>query len=225
MLFRSEVQCTLMDLRLHPESQSKTKAKEITFIDLRGKYKSHQEIMEFIKQMDGQVWSEGIPALEAFSHARSSLRSSNKLILGSTPCSIAQFRQLLYIVNPTELYLLTLPVQMDTFEPLINYFAGIIKYALQNKEGWIPYRTIEEKCAQPPATIKTIFKYFQATGVIDILDETMDGIQITTPGIEKKGEMIVIRKEIEAHLAETRSRRCYFSNIPLEILTKAILEK
>ncbi len=220
-----EVQCTLKDFRIHPELQIIGKSKEVKFLDLRGKYQSLDAIKELIHQEEYQAWSEGIPELASIAQTRSSLLPSKKLILVSTPYSISQIRQVIEIVNPSEVAFVSLSSPLDQFDPLISYCAGIVKYSLQNKDGWIPYAKLEENCGQPKATIVTIFKYFQAKGFVEILMDTDDAIQITSPGTENKEAISKYRNEVETLLEETRARRNYFNSTPIDLLNKAIMDK
>ena len=222
---QKEVQCTLKDFRIHPDPQNEANRNEMTFFDLRGKYQSTQAIKDLLLEEDYQAWGEGLPDLASIVQTRSTLIPAKKLILVSTPYSFSQIRQVIEIVNPSEVSIISVSSPMDHLDSLIKYCAGVVKFSLQNKDGWIPYTKLEESSGQPMATIVTVFKYFQAKGFIEILDESGDAIQITSPGIEKKELIDILQNKLKALLEETRARRTYFINTPLEILKKAILEK
>jgi single-stranded-DNA-specific exonuclease len=225
--FRGEihVQCTLVDLRIHPTDSAEKISKDIIFKDLRMEKMPLERLDEMIKQEHHQAWSEGIPELAGITSTRNFLITSQSLIVVGAPCNFKILHQVLDRVKPKEIILISYPVSFDQPAALIQCCLGFCKYAVEHKQGWIQYRALEEYFGHCNLTIKTVFNFLQQKGTLSILEETPTDIRISLSGRQTSNKNEQNHQKLVNQIAETVSFRKYFQNAPIEVISKALSEK
>ena len=166
------------------------------------------------------VWAEGdalekLTALGLPAFERTHLPQAAVLAVWTPPPGPAELRQALEQVSPQRLLLFSIDPQLDQAQPFLQRLAGLVKYALNNRQGQVSLAQLAALTAQRQSAVKLGLVWLAARGHITI--ETMQGdlYSLSSGGIANLETVTELLPQLAALLAESAAyRRHYLSVSP-----------
>ncbi|MFN8530625.1 MAG: DHH family phosphoesterase [Anaerolineae bacterium] len=150
--------------------------------------------------------------------------TQHTLVIWTPPYSRFPFRQLMRNVQPQQIVFLCVDPELDRLEPFMFRLAGLVKYAIQRKEGEINVYELARAMAHNATTVIDGLAWLSAKGVIDppqrIDDERYlidQGSGQTTP------DLATVTFALQAQLAETAAYRQYLRSTDAEALKRQLI--
>jgi single-stranded-DNA-specific exonuclease len=180
---------TVLDYRQHPDPQSMLS--EIT-----------------ATHVDALVWREGASNIEGVD--RYHLRASQTLVVWSAPPDPLTWQTALIEVQPQTLILFGQLPPLDNPKTLLSHVAGLLKYALQNKQGIVNASEIAALTGQTEPIIHTCFKWFNSNTELALTPISEDVYQIESNSAQTTSKNGIYAERLKLQMAETQAYRQYW---------------
>jgi single-stranded-DNA-specific exonuclease len=223
-----QLQVEFVDLRVRPlpEGIQTQELRPVQVIDLRGQSHPLQRLQQIIKDEDCLVWAEA-EALASLVQAGIPARDRYRLIpapclaIWTIPPTRLELEAALEAVSPQRVVLFGLHPNTDQPGEFLQRLAGLVKYALQEKEGQVGLTALAAGTAQDERAVRKGLAWLEASGHICIAEKQGDELLLSpgqgVPTIER-GKM---EEQLRAMLAETSAFRAYFARAEAEGLIQA----
>ncbi|MFO7623010.1 MAG: hypothetical protein R6V73_01565, partial [Anaerolineales bacterium] len=223
-----QIQVEFVDLRLRPETDpiQIQEVAPVQVIDLRGQSHPRLRLEQILKDEQCQVWAEGqalgtlekhgIPAQDRYR-----LSPAPCLVIWTIPPSRVELEAALQAVSPSRVCIFGLQADTDRAAEFLQRLAGLVKFALNSKEGRLSLPTLVAATAQREATVQKGLAWLEAGGHIRIDEQQGHELRLS----QGQGMALAGREKIEqqlrAILAETAAFRVYFARAEAEGLIQA----
>lgn len=164
------------------------------------------------------VWREGVSQPAIVGVDRSGLRPVNTLVLYSTPPSQAVLRSLLESSQAKRLVLFchSLP-DWDNARVFLAQLSGMVKYALNQQEGYLPLTRLAAVCCQRESVVARGIELLCAMGQCRVIAEDETVMQVSREGAQADAQAEArLREQLNYLLEETRAFRGYVNRALLE---------
>jgi MarR-like DNA-binding transcriptional regulator SgrR of sgrS sRNA len=104
-------------------------------------------------------------------------------------------------------------------EPFLKRMAGLVKYALNSKQGWVNLTALAAASAQSERAVRAGLAWMHSRGHITILSQAGDGWLIGEADGEEKPDATERLTQMKETLAETAAFRAYYQRADAEGLT------
>jgi single-stranded-DNA-specific exonuclease len=223
--FRGEarVQVEYLDVRLQEDSLPPEAAlPDIQISDHRHAL-NPEEILASLPDQDRIIWHEGEKTNASGGVGRRDLTAADVLIIWNLPPGRAVLQDALMRVMPQKIILFGSNPALDNPRSFLAQLAGMLRHAINQRNGWIEIPHLAEATAQPEAVIQCGLDWLRGNGHIHIADRDADRIRVAENGspdstlkAEADSSLINLLKETSAF------REYYLRADPIWILKAAL---
>lgn len=187
-------------------------------IDYRGIDQPEHILRQLRLETGYQFWAEGqanqvIPGVNRYD-----LVPSPSLVICAPPPGPAELQQVLNVVKPERVLLFSIGTQADQIDDFLNKLAGLIKYALKNKQGKIQVSSLAGATAQREKTVILGIAWLEAQGHIEVTEHSGDTFLARMGDQIQKTGARGIKEQLQAILQETAAFRNYYLRASKDIL-------
>jgi len=223
-----QIQVEFLDLRLAPQAETSlvSEKEPLQVIDLRGQSHPRVRLEQILKDDQCLVWAEaealrsleqmGIPAQNRYR-----LSPSPSLAIWTTPPGRQELEAALEAVSPQQVVLFGLHPNMDQPGEFLQRLAGLVKFALQEKEGQVSLPALAAETAQSEVTVRKGLAWLEASGHIRVDEQQGDEFLLNLGQGVPTAEKGKMEEQLRAMLAETSAFRAYFARANAEGLIQA----
>jgi len=229
-----ELQVEWVDARLLEAKVSTQPVRRIEVID----YRTQPHLLAILKKIaaerEVQVWCEaeaaqklsaagvGKPMIQELARlrlaSRQELAACPALAIWTTPPGAAELIAALKQANPQVVYLFSVDPETAAQEAFLNRLAGLVKYALNHRDGKLDLPTLAAATAHREDTAHKGLEWLAERGEVEIVSEENDQITIRRGNRVKPYESERSIASMKASLAETAAYRAYFHKAGMDIL-------
>jgi single-stranded-DNA-specific exonuclease len=188
-------------------------APSIRVVDYRRASAPEEMLRQLRAQPDAQVWCEAEARAELDGRDRFELEPAKTLIIWTTPPGPGELRAALEKSSPETVYLFAVDPKLDEPETFLRRLAGLIKHALQAREGRVWVSTLAAATAQREATAWAGIAWLLARGRVAVIEEGGDEIRFTAGSGTASPDLPRIASELKALLEETAAYRAHFARV------------
>lgn len=206
-----QAQLELLDFRLLEAPAVEAVRLSVEVIDYRHVEEPRQQL-EICRRAEANalVLAEGEAKAQVQGRDRNELERADVLILWSIPPSLQDLRQTLAIVQPRKVYLFAVS-QPDSAEEFVGRLAGLVKYAIHQREGRTSYAELAAATGHCVQTVRRGVGWLAAQGSINIQRESEEELVLTVgTSLKDPVEAARLWHEIQRLVEETRAYRAYF---------------
>jgi single-stranded-DNA-specific exonuclease len=167
-----EVQVQWIDARLLAGEpvQTPAPARAIEVRDYREEIDPRSVLDALLAEGDLQVWAEGRRPQGIAARSRQQLEPGRRLAVWTAPPGPRQLQAALDCVQPGEVVLFALDPGLDEPDAFLTRLAGLAKYALRAREGWVDLEAAAAATSQRQATICEGLEWLAVMGQIRIAE-------------------------------------------------------
>ncbi len=173
-----------------------------------------QLLAETDRAEEPQVWAEGIQEGVPQAADRTRLAAAPCLVIWTSPPGPRELAEALQAVKPQEVHLFGLEAGMDSMPAFLRRLAGLLKYALRQREGQANLRALAGATGQREATVRLGVAWLEARGQFAVQTETGGGLQVTAGTGESGSALADTTADLEMLLKESAAYRSYFRRAP-----------
>jgi single-stranded-DNA-specific exonuclease len=214
-----DVQVEFVDARaVDEEPQEFAHRAHVKVID----YRDVENPLDLLKNLDNAlIWNEGdaIPDVETV--RRIDLHKSPALAIWTAPPGAEELRATLEIVNPAEVYLFGVLPGADSVNGFLQRFNGVVKYALNQKNGETSLIELAGAMAHRESTIRAGLDWMTARGHITVEYGDDGDVKLSEGGIEDAAVKTESTARVATLLQETAAYRAYFRQADKDSLINA----
>jgi single-stranded-DNA-specific exonuclease len=220
-----EIQMEFVDLRLRsePEGIQIPSKVSVEIIDSRGQSHPRLRLERLLKEEPCLVWAEGaaldklvkqgVPARDRYG-----LTPMSSLVIWTIPPGRQELEEALQAVAPGRVHLFGVQAETDQLAQFLQRLAGLVKYALQAKEGRISLPALAAGTAQRIATVRKGLVWLEAGGHIQLIDQEGEELRLSIGKGAPTSEKGKIEEQLRAMLDETAAFRAYFARADAQAL-------
>ncbi|MEA3309075.1 MAG: single-stranded-DNA-specific exonuclease RecJ [Chloroflexota bacterium] len=182
--------------------------RELEIVDYRQEPHPGTLLKPLLAADDVALWAEvakGIPG-----QAREVLEPAVHLVIWTIPPGPAELQTALELVQPEKVTLFAQEPGLDRPRLLLTRLAGLVKYALQQKDGRLELAALAAATAQRESTVRQGIAWLAARGQLVVQEEEEGVLLIVTGEGEVGAELAQLTTQLEALLAETAAYRKHF---------------
>lgn len=210
----TELLVQLVDFQLLGEPVQVYSPSNVQMFDHRTEQNPLEALRSLYRQYpDLLIWNEGEAIPEMVSCRRDQLKVTKRLVIWTAPPSSDIFKSILETVKPNEVYLFG---QMHS-ENFVKRLAGLIKYALNQREGKINAGQLAALLGQRLATVHKGIDWLVAQGTICIVSKFGDDY-VVEAGRNGGENASAIMTQLKAMLEETAAYQAHFARADKETL-------
>jgi single-stranded-DNA-specific exonuclease len=164
------------------------------------------------------LWREGVQSQKVNGVNRLELEHCPMLVIYSLPASVSVLRSLLETSQPEQLVLaLQGEPQDDDPSGVLNRLAGMVKYALNQQDGWLPFARVSAALNQRDAVVLRGLELLEGLGQTTILEINEEGAVLQPGGshVEPAG-LLKLNNNFIYQVQETASFRKFAAQAPME---------
>jgi single-stranded-DNA-specific exonuclease len=162
-----------------------------------------------------QVWAEGKSLAGIETHTRRELAPGAHLAVWTLPPGPRELEAALARVEPETVYLFAHNPNLDDAGAFLQRLAGLVKYALQARDGQLDLESVAAATAQRTRTVQAGLEWLAARGQIAIAERGDNVWKVASgSGQGDSSAANTTKSQLEALLAETSAYRRYALNAP-----------
>lgn len=214
-----EVQVEWVDARPveEPVIEIETAQPEIEVVDYRREPHPLPLLKELQAQGEVQVWCEA-GAKELDGRGRSHLTPANTLVIWTTPPGRSELQCVLEEVSPNTLYLFAKDPGMDHPKAFLERLTGLVKYALNAKQGYAQISELAVATAQRETTVQAGIAWLQAKGIIRVKRQSGSELWLEESDCAQENNLEEAAIQLRAMLDETAAYRTHFTRADKDAL-------
>jgi single-stranded-DNA-specific exonuclease len=214
-----QVQMEFVDFHPLDTEKIEIKRRQLEILDYRNVKEPFQILETLQRRPSIMLWAEGQGKKAAGGRGLNELKPAEELILWSIPPSPDELHAALSKVNPRKLYLFAVTEPIESTEAFLGRLAGLLKYAINQHGGIVPYSALETGTAQRPVTVRKGVEWLVAQGEIEIKMKEENHLVVYIGDSQKDPAGAVhLWGKIKSLLAETAAYREYFKRADKDIL-------
>lgn len=219
-----QIQMEFVDFRsLEPEKITLKKHK-VEVVDYRGVPEPVQILTSISQGASIMVWAEGSEKKAVDGRDRRELVPADALAIWSTPPSPQELRLALEIVQPQTVYLFAVIDPNETPETFVARLAGLLKYAINHRDGRISWSELETATAQRSASVQRGLAWLVSQGQIAVQMEKDNELVVSIgASLPNPATASNLWAELRALLAETAAYRSHFLRADKDALLVALV--
>jgi len=204
------VQLEWVDFQLKDEKSVDIKRTKPEVID----YRSRENQLELLKELPENtlLWAEGTDNKRVGGQDRCKLKETDSLAIWTTPPSMEVFRVVLDSTHPKRIFLFAVDPDMDEPNRFLERLAGLVKYAVNHKDGITNFFELAAACSQEEEVIRRGLDCLAKRGQVKVVIATGGQIKLSLSSegkLDQESENIF--SEIQSLLKETSSYRSHFT--------------
>jgi single-stranded-DNA-specific exonuclease len=165
------------------------------------------------------VWGEGEQLPGVSTYDRTALRNVGVLAIWTAPPGPSTMHAALEAASPSEVALFGIDPGLDTPRPFLRRLAGLVKYAVHQRDGRIELPKLAAAMAHTETTVRLGLEWLEQKGQIEITSDGETRVRLRAGG-QVGNRLHVIEGRLEAELAESAAYRSYFRRASAESLVR-----
>ncbi len=212
-----QAQLEFVDFRVVEEKPVEIRRPALEVLDFR----REEHPLSALNALPGEtlVWAEGEDKKKFAGVDRSSLGPCETLVIWTAPASPEILRTALETARPSRLVLFGRPAAADDPKLFLERLAGLVKFAIHQRQGATNFPALAEATAQREAAVRLGLEWLAAKG--QIVFESR-GEELHLAAGDQAGNPYAVgelESGIRTVLAETHAYRLYFSRADKDSLT------
>ncbi len=218
----SEVQVEWLDAReLEPAAVEVPAAPPVKVRDYRGASDPETVLRALMAKGQVQIWAEGNGPAGIEVCSRGELVPGPRLAVWTLPPGPGVLQAALDRVQPEQILLFAHDPGMDESGAFLQRLAGLVKFALQAREGQVNLEAAAARTAQRVNTVQAGLEWLKVRGQIVIVERADDAWRLMAGEGDGDPQAIeVARDRLNALLAETAAYRAYVRSAPTTAFTR-----
>jgi single-stranded-DNA-specific exonuclease len=214
-----QVQMEFVDFRVVETLPVEIKSQKPELVDFRNMKDPYTLLPNFRNQPSALIWAEAEAKKEVGGKDRNELEPSDNLIIWTIPPSPGELKFALDTVKPKLVTLVCAHPTLEITDAFMARLTGLMKYAINQREGKITYAELATGTAQRRITVEQGFHWLVSSGKITLVRQENDVLWVA-PGktINDLGGAAQLRQEVQALLSETAAYRAYFKRADKDTL-------
>jgi single-stranded-DNA-specific exonuclease len=216
----AEVQLEWIDAReREPEAVAVRPRPAIHLRDYRAVSNAEAVLQGILAQGDAQVWAEGDLPAGVEARSRRQLVPAPRLVIWTLPPGPRELQAALSRVAPEEVIWFARDPGLDEAPAFLRRLAGMVKHALQARDGWFDLEQAAAALAQRTNTVQAGLDWLAARGQVRVVAREDDRWRLA-PGDGQPDPRAAGagRARLDALLAETAAYRAYLRAAPASAL-------
>jgi single-stranded-DNA-specific exonuclease len=206
-----QVQMEFIDFRNTDEKPIEVSSRKIELVDHRNAPKPLETLATIDRSVSTLVWAEAGEKKAVGGVDRDVLTPAETLVIWTTPPSSRVLRAVLEKVRPHTVVLFAVTEPVETPEAFLGRLAGLLKYAINHRQGQLTHTELEAATAQRGQTVRRGLDWLVAQGEIKIIEETGEGLVVTAgTSLKDTAGSAQAWSELQSLLAETAAYRAHF---------------
>jgi hypothetical protein len=220
----AEVQVEWIDARgREPEAIEVAPTPTIGVRDYRTITNPEAVLRGLISASEVLVWAEGEAILDVHVHNRQQLAPAHRLAVWTLPPGPQELQAALERVQPDEVIFFAHDPGLDRAGAFLQRLAGLVKFALRARDGWIDLEAVAATTAQRISTVRVGLDWLAARGQTAIAEREEARWRLAAAVAHTDPyEVDVARTHLDALLAETAAYRAYLRDAPAETLSRLV---
>lgn len=209
---RREVQVEWIDARPIPDqAQEITQARRpLEVLDYRQEAHPLPSLQRVQAEAGVQVWREGEALGRVDGVDRTQIQPSETLVIWNIPPGDQEMRQVLERAAPRRVVLFGAPAGADEPQAFLQRLAGLVKFAINQRQGQVEVAPLAAATAQREATVRAGLAWLASSGYIQILQQSDDRLLLAPgDGLRREGKQQA-GERIKSLLAETAAYRAHY---------------
>ena len=216
---KHQVQVELVDFRSLEPDKIEIKTEKQQVIDHRGSADPQKELAALLQQESMLVWAEGVEKKKVNGKDRNELISCETLAIWSIPASSEILQAILNKVQPRKIHIFAASDPVETPEAFLGQLAGLLKYAINRRDGKISWSGLEAATSQRRTTVRTGVEWLVYQGQINIISVENDDLVLSNgTSVKDPTGASNLWAEIQSLLSETAAFRLHFMRADKETI-------
>jgi hypothetical protein len=174
---------------------------------------------------EGQVWAEGearqkLAQVEITARDRTSLEPGEGLVIWTIPPGRGELQAALSVVSPQTVYLFADEAETGELEPFLKRLVGLVKYALNSKQGRVSLAALAAGAAQSESAVRAGLAWMLSRGHIVILAQAGEEWLLEAGDGAEKPDAAERLDRVKKALEETAAFRAYYQRADAETLAR-----
>jgi hypothetical protein len=187
--------------------------RQFEVVDHRNVQEPSQLLAALRVQQATMLWAEGLERKEVGGKGRHELEPADVLLIWTTPPSPDELRLALEKVDPQKVYLFAVTEPSESPETFIERLAGLLKFAINHRDGSVSWSELETATAQKSATIRAGVNWLVSQGKFYLNKKELDELVVSKgDGTQDLSSAVPLWAEIQSLIAETHAYRTYFKH-------------
>jgi len=214
-----QVQMEFVDFHIVEAEKIEVRSKKFEVVDYRNAKDLAQVLSTLKRQPSILVWAEGEEKKEIGGKDRNELEPAEALAIWTIPPSPEELRVALDKVQPQMVYLFAVTEPTEPPEAFLSRLAGLLKYAINHRNGKVTYSELDAATAQRAVTVRNGVEWLVSQGEISLKADNGDEL-IVSVGTSLKNPAGASRlwAELQSLLAETAAYRTHFKRADKDTL-------
>jgi single-stranded-DNA-specific exonuclease len=206
-----QVQMEFVDLHSLEAVKIEVNQRQFEVVDYRNVQEPSQLGATLRDQNSTMLWAEGQERKEIGGKGRHELEPADALVLWTTPPSPDEMRLVIEKVDPRRVYLFAVTEPSESPETFIGRLAGLLKFAINHRDGRVPWSELEIATAQRSATVRAGVQWLVSQGKFCRTKNELDELIVSKgDGTLDLSGASRLWAEIQSLIAETNAYRTYF---------------
>jgi single-stranded-DNA-specific exonuclease len=220
----ADVQVEWIDAReQEPEAVDVSAAPTTRLRDYRTVSNPEAVLRGLISESEILVWAEGETSLDMNTHDRRQLVPAHRLAVWTLPPGPRELQAALERVQPDEVIFFAHDPGLDRASVFLQRLAGLVKFALRARDGWIDLEAVAAITAQRIGTVQAGLDWLAARGQTGMVErEEVRWRLAAAVGYGDLPTADAARTRLDALLAETAAYRAYLRDAPAETLSQLV---
>lgn len=170
------------------------------------------------------VWAEGEAVLDVDVHNRQQLGPARRLAVWTLPPGRRELHAALERVQPDEVIFFAHDPGLDRAGAFLQQLAGLVKFALRARDGWIDLEAVAARTAQCIGTVRAGLEWLAARGQAGIVEREEARWRLAAAAEYDDQQVADAARStrLDALLAETAAYRAYLRDAPAETLSRLV---
>ncbi|NTV36745.1 MAG: single-stranded-DNA-specific exonuclease RecJ, partial [Anaerolineaceae bacterium] len=218
-----DVQVEWVDARLIEEQEFEisTQKSNCEIIDHRSAGNSEELLKQYAQAENTQIWQEG-EAENKVGQDRYHLKPAENLVLCLPPAGMSELLAIVKAVKPKRVVLFSYGKSIDDGKQLLGRLAGLLKFAVQKRSGFITFQELASACNQKEDTVRAALTWLEAGGFFAFHFREDGSCLVSTPGSIDPERIKTSETLLSALLNETMAFRSYYQRMTEDALQLAL---
>jgi hypothetical protein len=213
-----QLQIEYVDARLVAVPEVVVEAPVIKTVDYRHELEPNLRLQQLRSTQTVAVWAEGYRRGESPGLHREQLGPAENLLIWTPPPGPKELRAVIEQVSPSTVYLMVVDNPRVDPAQFMPFFAGLIKYAVNQKQGLVKLDELAALTGQRLETVRQAVAFLHARGDVEITEKGRTRYRLGTGDGQKRPAVEEIQAQLQALLQETAAYRRYYARAPAERL-------
>jgi len=165
-----------------------------------------------------QVWAEADNRNIPTAVNRLNLKSCSSLVIWHIPPGHVELVSAIEQSSPQKVFLFAQEPGMDQPEAFLTRLAGLVKYAINHKEGYASIDELAAACSQRRFSIQAGLAWLEARGVVEFTRLDENTIQLTKGTRQPQSSFPQMDGQLRYVMQETAAYRAFYQRATLDVL-------